>query len=1371
MPADDRLEALLNAWHDARARGSDVPAADLCRDHPDLLPAVEEKLAALRWMAALGEQTADGATVDHPDSSPPSAAGPADAPPGYEILGELGRGGMGVVYRARQQGTNREVALKMVLAGGHASDRDRERFRQEAEAVARVRHPHIVQVFHVGEHRGIPFFALEYCPGGNLAAAIRDRTWAPVAAARVVETLARAIQAAHDAGVIHRDIKPGNVLLAGPLDPTTLAVSDTTVAPATPPVKLTDFGLAKLVDETAMTTSGAVMGTPSYMSPEQAAGSTRDVGPATDVYALGAILYELLTGRPPFRADTPVQTIREVIEKDPVRPSRLNALATGPLEAICLKCLEKEPWRRYPSAAALADDLGQFVAGRRVVARRAGQFRRTWVWCRRNPIVAGLLAAVAVSLVAGTVAASVFAVRAVDQAKRADERAEAAEKAEKEASAAKQAAEAELARAEGLLYSADLDAAQREWLNRNTVEALAALRRTRWDLRGWEYDFVASQFARGQTVWYGHSREVTALAVHPSGKTVASASGDRVLLREAVTGQVLRAFDAVESGFLEALAFHPTADRLAVADSEKVWVWDSTTGRELQAFDLGGRPLSSLAWLADGRLTAEPVRGGRRAFAVPHVSPDGTREAKVHRNDAGFQTDVHEVATGRAAWKTAGRWPTFSPDGMRVAVVRDSEVRIHAAADGARLATCTGHLQNVLGVAFRPDGTGLLTAGHDGTIRLWDTATGAALQAWHGHTDSVTTLAWGPDGQWFISGGRDPTVRRWAVGGGQEPLRVTIPGGLRRWLALAPDGRRLATITDRELRLWDADTGRSLAALGVDGPDFLSAVFTPDGRHLITSAGDPKPADQRGVARLLLRDAGTLAVVRAFPATASQRAVAVSPDGRWLATAAITSTVAADADQVSVWDMATGRLDRTLPGGVGWVEVLAFSPDGSWLVVGGDNGMTVYESATGRVVAGFPTGVRVSSLAIAPDGSWITTNGESAVILWDVPTGRKRFTLPAETADAWGLAVTPDGRRLLIGTQRHRMVVCDPETGRVLFTTPSSEGGLSRLTLSRGGTRGAGFYRMENDVQVFDARPPGERVLSADHAVFAVTVAPDGRHAVTVGSSGTPRVWDLTTGRPGVAGPAHGDSTSAVAVGPDGTTVASAGEDMVVRVWDAATGAVRRELIGHRGPVVGLAWLSGGQLASAGGVWDAAKENVVATEVFVWDPATGEQVRRWDADPADVKEFAVAPDGRTLATAAADGMVRLWDADTGRLAREWKADPSAALAVRFSPDGSRVAAGGETGAAVWRTDTGTKVFDLTGHRGPVYAVAFTPAGDRLVTGGDDHSVRFWDAAGRPLGTRWGHTDAVIGLAVTPDGRAVLSASNQRLVRVWDWPRE
>jgi serine/threonine-protein kinase len=381
----DLIGRVADEFTDRQRHGDNPSVEEYARQHPAIADVLRGVLSAVKALAA---DTAEGVAGDtpHPPGPPDRERGGFPVIPRYEILSVLGRGGMGVVYEARQHELDRVVALKVIRAGDHAGPDERARFRQEGLAAARLQHPNIVQVFDVGEHAGTPFLALEFVPGGSLAHRLAGRPLPPPVAARLMELLALAVQHAHDAGVIHRDLKPANVLLApAPGDP--LGVP-----------KVTDFGLAKPLGGDALTATGAMVGTPAYMSPEQALGRG-PVGPAADVWSLGAVLYECLTGRPPFHGATQLETLDAVRHRDPPSPREWVPALPRDLVTVCMKCLQKEPTRRYASAVALADDLRRFQLGEPVVARPIGSIVRAWRWCRRHPLAATLAAGVLLGLI------------------------------------------------------------------------------------------------------------------------------------------------------------------------------------------------------------------------------------------------------------------------------------------------------------------------------------------------------------------------------------------------------------------------------------------------------------------------------------------------------------------------------------------------------------------------------------------------------------------------------------------------------------------------------------------------------------------------------------------------------------------------------------------------------------------------------------------------------------------------------------------------------------------------------------------------------------------------------------------------------------
>ncbi len=563
--------------------------------------------------------------------------------PGHEILGELGRGGMGVVYKARQTNLNRLVAVKVVLAGGHASGDGLARFLAEAEAVARMQHPNIVQIFERGQQDGLPYFTLEYVDGGSLAQKLNGTPLPPREAAQLIEVLARGVQYAHANGVVHRDLKPANVLLARDGTP-----------------KIADFGLAKRTEDRGdLTKSGALMGTPSYMAPEQADSRGKQVGPAADVYALGAILYECLTGRPPFKAATLMDTIWQVVRDEPVAPSQLQSRTPRDLETICLKCLQKEAAQRYGSARTLADDLQRFLNGEPIVARPVGPIERAVKWARRRPAAALLLAVgilMAVVLPSGGVALlfsraaqqeTELALRKVEEARNREEEARKGEAEQRRrAEGALRETQRNLARfVHNLAFSSD---GQRLAIA-NPDNSIGV-----WELQ------TGQEILRLK----GHTNPVQGVAFSLDGQKLLSGSGDKTLrLWDVRTGETLVVFQG-HTATVNGVAFSPDGTRVGSASLDgTVRIWDARGGQQL--FSLKGHTnmVYSVAFSPDGTRLATgsedrtvkmwDARTGEslldlKGFALPIMdltfSDDGTRLIATESNR---QTTIWDARTGR----------------------------------------------------------------------------------------------------------------------------------------------------------------------------------------------------------------------------------------------------------------------------------------------------------------------------------------------------------------------------------------------------------------------------------------------------------------------------------------------------------------------------------------------------------------------------------------------------------------------------------------------------------------------------------------------------------------------------------------------------
>jgi hypothetical protein len=543
--------------------------------------------------------------------------------PGYEILGELGRGGMGVVYKARQVGLNRLVALKVILAGEHAGPEQAARFRREAEAAARLQHPHIVQIHDIAEHQGRPYFSMEYVPGGSLAQKLGGTPLPARQAAGLVEALARAVQAAHEGGIVHRDLKPANVLLAADGQP-----------------KVADFGLAKWLDGSGgQTHTGAVFGTPSYMAPEQAAGRTKDVGPAADVYALGAILYEALTGRPPFRAATPRETLDQVVSEEPVPPAQLQRQIPRDLETVCLKCLQKEHHRRYAAAQDLADDLHRFLTGEPVEARPVRAWERAVKWVRRRPALAGLavvatvalvsmpltaLAAVGVVALVGLVGGGLWFSRVRQMQRVAQEKEALRDMAERE----RDEANRQRALVRRALYFSRINMADRAWHDNDMArmeQLLAGLRPGPGDaddLRGFEWHYLWRLRHSCLLTITAHTGWLDRVAYSPDGRRLAGACGREVKVWDALTGQEVLSLEG-NTGTVCGVAFSPDGKRLASASADgTVKVWDAATGQEALSLQGHTGSVVCVAFSPDGQRLASASHDGTVRIWLATAPPE-----------------------------------------------------------------------------------------------------------------------------------------------------------------------------------------------------------------------------------------------------------------------------------------------------------------------------------------------------------------------------------------------------------------------------------------------------------------------------------------------------------------------------------------------------------------------------------------------------------------------------------------------------------------------------------------------------------------------------------------------------------------------------
>ena len=858
--------------------------------------------ATLAGPTPLGDDaTLAGAGSTMAGPGPTQAARRPPTVPGYVILGELGRGAMGVVYEARQAMLNRACALKMILAGDHASAEAAVRFLAEAEAVAKLRHPNVVEIHHIGEAGGLPFFELEYCGGGSLDKTLDGVPRPARAAAALVEGIARGVAEAHRLGLVHRDLKPSNILLGDDGTP-----------------KVSDFGLVKRVgSDPGLTRTNSILGSPSYMAPEQARGLVREIGPRADVYSLGAILYELLTGRPPFRGATVLETLQQVKSAEPVPPSRLAPGLPRDAETVALKCLEKEPSRRYADASDLADDLRRFLDGDPILARPSMPWERAVKWARRRPALAAMIAAVQVLLVAllATVAWSYASVR--DALGVAEVRRVAAESAGAKESVAR--TEAEAARNAALAET-----------SRALLSETRALRLSR------------------EAGWRGEAMKNLArlAALDTPGRDLVRLRTEAVAcLGEPDARPVMDTDPGDKGAWL--LGFGPDGKVLAIDDDKaaRVSLWDVEANRPIRDVPKAG-PRAPFALRPDGSCLAVGAPGDRVVFEPlaagaevppPLAGPDAALALAFDRSGARLavawgpaaavqgitgsirQVVVYDLATGSALRTIPGPFDVLNfkaplalaADGSLVATVGPNhEVQTWKVAGDDGPTTLGRHLAQVLAMAFSPDGASLATSGRtpDPVVKVWDVAAGRERLALHGHSANVWGVAFSPDGATLASAGNDLTLRFWDPRDGRQRLVApTGTGGICLSLTFAPDGRRVAIggHTARVVELEGFDARKTLA--GHDNVVY-DLAFRPGGAELVSASLDGSAIlwDLRTRRRRILRP-------NTVPTT-----LAFAPDGAWLAIGFLHRIAAGDEGAASnLWsvDADTGkrRFDLTGP--------------------------------------------------------------------------------------------------------------------------------------------------------------------------------------------------------------------------------------------------------------------------------------------------------------------------------------------------------------------------------------------------------------------------------------------------------------------------
>jgi WD40 repeat protein/predicted Ser/Thr protein kinase len=1222
----------------------------------------------------------------------------APAPPrlfgDYEIVKELGKGGMGIVYLARQRSANRLVALKLIRMDRleHLTPKQRKewltRFRTECQATARVSDDRVVTVYEVGTHDGHPFYSMRYVAGRSLAAVLEPGPLSNRPAAILIEQVARAVQAVHDQGVLHRDLKPHNILIDAQGRPF-----------------VSDFGLAKWLDTTdSPTQTGEMLGSPQYMSPEQVQDAAH-VSAATDVYGLGATLYAALTGRPPFQGTTVAETLHKVKYEEPKPPRRVNPAVDRDLDTITLKCLEKEPALRFGSAAEVADELRLYLEGRPIRTRPIGPAGRLWRWRRRNPALAALSAAAVVLLaVAGALYWAYWS--------RGQQVTQVEEKGKQEVARVTDAGKQVAQDKKRLEYLEDMSDVQKHIEAKELPKARELL--ARWkpqegepDYRGWEWHFMNAQIREAPFSVRGHTSAVQAVAWNPDGTKLASADREgTVKVWEVATGKMLREF-ATQAGGVVAVAWSPGGKRLTAACPGA-----AQDGRG--AFPgFPGRPAMPPGGGAFPAVPGQPVnpapaqgKGQPNPAAPPPAQQRG--QQAPGRGGPGDSKPAAQAAQG---------------------IVKVWDVDSGKALPDLRMAPGITDDVNFLGIP-PPANPGPEAAAAQSAQHVF-------LGSWSNCMD------WSPIGQKLALADPIGRVQIWDMGTGKGPLVVDAHKGCVSSMSWNPDGKRLATLgSDTMVKVWDAATGKEAPALGVrmtyEAMPMTGFALTWADRgkqlHVASSDGeirilDPASGKQIATRKLEVREPMERAGLTRF-----RGGFVWAPDGKGLASV--------DSGGVSIWDLATGKqgppiqtpgtkTDRIMESMmtapmIGKACAPAWDRDGRRLALGQVDGTVQTVRADGKRVA-VRSPVR-NALAWSIDGKRLLGSPDMSGVGADA----MKDTMKATRAH---------GQQLMEEIQRRKAagLPLDPKMfmgqgqGRVIDQRP------------------------EHQIQVSDAitgaviRAIGKGKERGVSLPGALAESPDGKWLASATGTGLLQLWPATGGEqpitleepPAPKNPPERKPINPIvfAWSPDGKQLASSStHDTAIHLWDPVTRKPVRTLDGHAKPLRSLTWsVDGKRLASAddGG------------SVRIWDVAAGKESYSFtyyaNQGRLAPQSKTLAPsmlswcsDGKRLAVAGEDETIKIWDVEAGEvIATPPLPGPrgnvlveAPAVAVAWSPDGKRLAAVNRGKVLLWDVATWQLVLTL-----PTAAAGRTLAwsldGWQLASFGGDltnrGSVTIWDA--------------------------------------------